>query len=61
MTSATPAPDACGAMVTTVQLAMNTRVMLYTMLNSHATPMLVCCSRYLHAQTEQTWIHASHS
>ena len=47
MTSATPAPAACGAQLTTIQVDPNTSARLYTMLNSQATPMLMWPSRYL--------------
>ena len=49
MTSATPAPAACGAQLTTIQVDPNTSARLYTILNSQATPMLICPTRYLHA------------
>ena len=47
MTSATPAPAACGAQLTTIQVDPNTSARLYTMLNSQATPMLTWPTRYL--------------
>lgn len=47
MTSATPAPAACGAQLTTIQVDPNTSARLYTMLNSQATPMLMWPNRYL--------------
>ena len=42
MTSATPAPAACGAIVTTLQVEMKTSARLYTMLKSQATKRLAC-------------------
>lgn len=47
MTSATPAPAAWGAQLTTIQVEPNTSAMLYAMLNIHATPMFVWPTRNL--------------
>ncbi len=47
MTSATPAPAACGAQLTTIQVDPNTSARLYTMLNSQATPILTWPTKYL--------------
>jgi len=49
MTSATPAPAACGAQLTTIQVDPNTSARLYTMLNSQATPILMWPTKYLHS------------
>ena len=48
MTSATPAPAAWGAMVTTVQVEKNTRLREYTMLNSQAQKRLAFRMSHLH-------------
>lgn len=50
MTSATPAPAACGAHSTTIQVLANTSATLYTSAKSQATPMLVCATSHLRAQ-----------
>ena len=51
MTSATPAPAACGAQLTTIQVDPNTSARLYTMLNSQATPMFAWPTKYLQNST----------
>lgn len=47
MTSATPAPPACGALLTTHQVEMNTRPRLYARLKRYATKRFVCFIRNL--------------
>lgn len=50
MTSATPAPAACGAFVTTHHVDTNTSARLYSILKSQATKRLVCCMRNLRSR-----------